>query len=219
MRHQVKLIVAVGAALSVAASAAPQGMDSPAGGSGARTISPVFHQLVAFTLPAPFIPAFEKTKANFYIREHVPAGETVEEWSRMVTLTGTGGLASEEGVTPQKYLQALARGFQRHCPGSYAMLDVGPAAVHEYPGYVVIASCGHLGDESGKPHSETAIMWAVKGSQDLYTFQWAERGPDSARPLSLDERYWQGQLAKLSPIRLCPIVDGEKAPYPSCLGK
>jgi hypothetical protein len=45
-----------------------------------RAISPVFHQLIAFSLPPPFKVAFEKTTEGFYIREHVPQGETVDEW-------------------------------------------------------------------------------------------------------------------------------------------
>jgi hypothetical protein len=185
----------------------------------ARSISPVFHQLVAFTLPAPFTAAFEKTNGGFYIREHVPAGETVDDWSRMITVTGSSGLASDERATPQAYLQAIARGFQRHCPDTFATLDLGAAAVHEYAAYEVITSCGHIGEAGGKAHSETAIMLAIKGLQDFYTFQWAERGPDSSRAPAIDEKYWQAQLAKLRPIRFCPIVPGEAAPYPSCTGR
>jgi hypothetical protein len=30
---------------------------------------------------------------------------------------------------------------------------------------------------------------------------------------------WLERLQKLSPLRLCAIVPGEAAPYPSCLGK
>ena len=52
-------------------------------------ISPVFHELVAFTLPAEFKSqnaSYERTNGPFYIREHVPAGETVDHWTQMITL-------------------------------------------------------------------------------------------------------------------------------------
>jgi len=63
------------------------------------------------------------------------------------------------------------------------------------------------------------IMLAIKGSADYYTLQWGERGRDSPHPLTLDATYWTGQLARLNPIRLCPIVPGEFAPYPSCVDR
>jgi hypothetical protein len=67
--------------------------------------------------------------------------------------------------------------------------------------------------------SESAIMLTVKGSNDYYTLQWTERGRDSAQPLPIDVAYWTKQLARLKPIRLCPIVLGEAAPYRSCAGR
>ena len=44
----------------------------------------------------------------------------------------------------------------------------------------------------------------------------AERGRDSAQARPIDVAYWAKQLARLNPIRLCPIVPGEGAPYSSC---
>lgn len=214
---------ALSVALAVLCGAPPiaaQTQESPGSSAvPARTVGPVFHQLVMFTVPAPFTPGSENNNGVFYVRELVPAGESVDDWSRMITLTGTSGLASDERATPQVYLQALTRRFQRHCPQSFATVDLGPATVNAYPGYEVIVSCGHVADTPPKAHSETAIMLAVKGTQDLYPLQWAERGPDSSHALNIDRGYWQAQLAKLNPIKLCPIVPGEATPYPSCTGK
>jgi hypothetical protein len=62
-------------------------------------------------------------------------------------------------------------------------------------------------------------MLTVKGAKDFYTLQWTERGHDSAQPPAIDTAYWGRQLARLTPIRLCPIVPGESAPYPSCAAR
>jgi hypothetical protein len=51
-----------------------------------------------------------------------------------------------------------------------------------------------------------------------YTLQWAERGP-AAGKIAIDEAKWQARLRQLQPIRLCPILPGEHAPYPSCVSK
>ena len=124
MRHSRALSVASFLAL-VAGAAAAAAADAPVKqGAAQRVIAPVFHRLVAFTLPPPFKLAFERTSGNIYVREQVPDGETVDEWSRMITLSGVQGMAYSPAATPQAYLQALARGFQRHCPDSYVALDL-----------------------------------------------------------------------------------------------
>jgi hypothetical protein len=181
-------------------------------------ISPVFHQLVLFSLPAGFKAAFEKTNGSFYIREHIPEGESVDKWTRMITLTAAKDLASNPDATPQALLGRMAAGFRTHCPDTFTSAVLGPQTVDGHAGFEMIASCGHV-PAGGGAYSETAIMLAIKGSSDYYTLQWAERGPDSPRPLNLDNNYWTRQLELLRPIRLCPIVPGEAPPYPSCVGR
>ena len=66
-----------------------------------------------------------------------------------------------------------------------------------------------------RPNSATALIVAVKGSADYYTLQWAERAPTSAKA-PIGEARWLARLRLLQPIRVCPIVAGERLPYPSC---
>ena len=167
--------------------------DSPADARLAA-ITPVFGQLVMFSLPAEFKsqkPTYEKNSGSFYIREQVPDGET------------------------QAMLARMSADFQRNCPDSFSTEAPGPQKVDGYDAYEVIVSCGRMG--SGKEsYSNSAVMLAVKGSNDYYTLQWTERGRDSAAAIPIDTAYWTKQLGRLNPIRLCPIVPGEAAPYASC---
>jgi hypothetical protein len=205
--------------LAQVAAAAPQGKDAPARHGAVQRVSiPVFHRLVAFSLPPPFKVGFERTTGNIYVREHVPDGENVEEWSRMITLTGVQGMAYNAAATPQGYLQALAQGFQRHCPDTYVALDLGPQPLVREPSFAAVVSCGRV-TSGGKAHSETSVMLAIKGTNDFYALQWSERGPDSSHPVALDSKYWSARLAQLGPVKLCPIVLGEPPPYASCAGK
>jgi hypothetical protein len=181
-------------------------------------VTPVFGQLVMFSLPPEFKsqkPTYEKNSGSFYIREQVPEGETLGKWTRMVTLTGTRGLAANPNATPQAMLARMSADFQRNCPDSFSTASPGAQKVDGYDAYEVIVSCGHV--ESGtESYSDSAVMLAVKGANDYYTLQWTERGRDSAHALAIDASYWTKQLARLNPIRLCPIVPGEAPPYPSC---
>lgn len=212
------LIVVSFLALPAGAAAAPAADEPVKQGGAQREITPVFHRLVAFSLPAPFKPAFERTTGNIYVREHVPEGETVDEWSRLVTLSGVQGMAYSREATLQEYLQALARGFQRHCPDTYVALDLGPQPLVQEPSFATVISCGRV-TSGGKARSETSVMLAIKGADDFYVLQWSEKGPDSSHPPALDSRHWSARLAQLGPVQLCPIVPGEGPPYRSCSGK
>jgi hypothetical protein len=209
-------ILALFLALIAAGAAPAPGADAPTKAGGAqRVITPVFHRLVAFTLPPSFKMSFERTTGNIYVREHVPAGETVDEWTRMISLSGVQGLSYNADATLPAYLQALARGFQRHCPETYVALDLGPQPLVKEPSFASVASCGRV-SSGGKAHSETSVMLAIKGPDDFYVLQWTERGRDSSHPLALDSKYWSARLAELGPVQLCPIVPGEGPPYASC---
>jgi hypothetical protein len=85
---------AVVAALLLGASApshaqAPKPASPPA---SFTVISPVFSQLVAFSMPSNFVAGYEKTNGGNYTREAVPKGESVQKWTEMITVTGAKGL-------------------------------------------------------------------------------------------------------------------------------
>ena len=180
-------------------------------------ISPVFGQLVAFAMPSNFVVVSENAKGPNYIREAVLKGETVERWTQMITLTAVKGLASNPKVSPESFAGSIAGGFKTACPDSFTATGFGAAKFGEQDAYVAVASCGRV-ESSADKHSETALVVSVKGSVDYYTLQWAERGPAAGKS-AIDEAKWQARLRQLQPIRLCPILPGERAPYPSCVSK
>ena len=167
-------------------------------------------------MPAKFVVAFENTKDNFYIREAVPKGETINAWTQMITVTGSRGLASVANFASQKLAASIALGFKKACPESFAVKDLGEVKLGDQDAYLAVAGCGKV-NSSADGHSEAALIVAVKGSSDAYTLQWAERAASAPAGLVIDEAVWRGRLRELMPIRLCAIVPGEAAPYPSCL--
>jgi hypothetical protein len=182
------------------------------------TITPVFSQLILFTLPAHFVIGSDQRSGGFYLREHVPAGESVESWSTMVTLTGFKDLALNPSASLQGYLGRITAGYESHCPGTYAVNQLGPRLIDGRDAFAVIVSCGSV-TEGASAHSESSILLGIKGSADYYTLQWAERGSPSDKPMNLPTDFWTARLAQLYPIKLCPIVAGERAPFPSCLNR
>jgi hypothetical protein len=182
-------------------------------------ISPIFGQLVRFSMPPAFAPvSFEKTNGPSYIREAVLKGETVEAWTQMITVTGAKGIAGNPQVTPEKFAVSMAAGFKKACPDTFAVKPFGAVKFGDQDGFVAVVGCGRI-ETSADKHGETALIIAVKGSADYYTIQWAERAPSSADKPAINEAKWQDLLNKLQPIQFCPIVPGEAMPYPSCVGK
>lgn len=184
--------------------------------SEARAIMPVFSQLVTFSYPKGFMVAFEEAKNGRYIQESVLQGESVEQWTQMITVTGARDLATQADVTPLRFTHGLAAGFQRACPDSYAAKSLGKVTLGGHEGFVSVISCGRV-NAAADAHSESMLAIVIKGERDLYTVQWAERGPASQAPLSLDHPVWTARLQQLMPLTLCPKIAGEKPPYPSCL--
>lgn len=187
-------------------------------GTSARTysaITPVFSQLVEFSIPPHFKVANQSTNAGNYIQESVLQGESVDRWSQMITLTGKRGASTTPQASPQAYAENIAHGFQQACPSTFAIAEPGARKIDGREAFVVIASCGSV-REGNNGHSESAIIVAVRGSADFYTIQWAVRGTESAKPLTLDPQVWADRIGQLDPIRICPIVPGEPEPYPSC---
>jgi len=187
-------------------------------GYSVRSISPIFSQLVVFSLPKGFTTtAFESTKGSSYIRESVLPGESVEKWSQMVTVTGAKGLASNPNITPQIFAARMADGIKNVCPTSFAAVGLGAFKIGNYDAFAAITGCGIV-QPIDKPYSETTLLIIIKGESDYYSIQWAERGASSPTPMKYDQEKWVGRLKTLAPFKLCPIVPGEPAPYPSCVG-
>jgi hypothetical protein len=197
-------------------AAGPAGAQQARGPAALTVISPIFGQLVAFSQPSSFVVGFEKATATNYIRESVPKGETVERWAQMITVTGAKGLAAKPEITPAVFAGLITDGFRKACPDTFATVSLGEPEIAGHKAFAVVVGCGTVG-AGGSTRSETALILAIRGASDVYTIQWAERGAASRQSPTIDKAVWQKRLGQLSPIRLCPIVAGEKAPYPSCV--
>jgi hypothetical protein len=189
-------------------------------GNPPTAIMPIFSQLIAFSFPRGFKMVFEKTNpvTNHYTWEAVPDGETIDQWSQMITITGAKGLTANPNLNPQLFLARIAAGFKSACPNTFSAKGFGASKISGYEAFTALAACGTV-QSNGSQRSEAAALLAVKGSDDYYTVQWAERGPATAQPIDLSDAKWQDRLKKLGPIKICARVPGEAAPYPSCLAQ
>ena len=185
--------------------------------SAFTVISPIFGQLVTFSMPAQFRRRCrEHQRTELYPRGRLE-GRDGQELDPDDHGDRCQGGRRQPKVSPENVAGSIVGGFKSACPDSFTAQGFGPAKFGEQDAYVAVASCGRV-ESSADKHSETALIVAVKGSADYYTLQWAERAPAAGKG-PIDETKWLARLRQLQPIRLCPIVPGERAPYPSCAGK
>jgi hypothetical protein len=168
-------------------------------------VTPIFGQVIALRYPSQFRMANEETKGNYYLQESVKSGETVDQWSEMITLTGRQGAASLPQASAKSFVLNIFKDFQTACPATFSILELGPRNLDGRENFAAIGSCGSVStaQANNAAHSETALVLGIKGSADIYTIQWAERGQPSNRPLTLDPGLWADRFKQLEPIRVC----------------
>ena len=220
-----KLTVGILIGFILSASAAVAGsvdelrlLDQSRGKAGAVvSVTPIFGQLVRMSYPQGFVLANEKANSASYIQELVQRGENVEHWTQMITVSGYKDLGASPQFTPAGLLTIIADGFRRACPNSFLERPLRDSKLEGLDTAAAVLSCG-LSPTTGGRTSETALIAVIRGRADAYTIQWAERVAPSKVPMEIELPTWQARFGTLNPIRLCPIVSGEKAPYPSCVG-
>ena len=190
----------------------------PLGAAEVTLIGPVFSQLVAMPGPDGFTEGDETTRGPAYLHELIPRGESLGAWSQMITLSGARGAA--RGAPAQDaagFAGGIAAGYRAACPDSFAALSFdAPRVRGARATFAAFLGCGQV---SGGPQSESMLMIVLVGRHDIYTLQWAERGPATAAAPRFDPARWQARFDRLvATARLCDPVAGEGPPYPSCTG-
>ena len=153
-------------------------------------------RLIAPAQPG-FVVGYSAANAQQSIREEIPAGETVQAWSRMITTQRFMGLA--RGATPETYARNTLAGLPRACPGA-RISPVASLRVSGRPAARFQVDCPR--SAGGRP--ETFILLAVSApSGDMHVKQVAWRGGTTPQVLA-----WGRSL--LAGVALCTAA--ERAP-------
>jgi len=176
-------------------------------------IAPVLGKLVGFTLPDGFTMQKEQSDGGRYFRAAVLKGESVGSWSQLISITGVRDIDKDPKKNAQFIAANISSSIQKLCPDTFAVKPLGPTKIDGQDAFVAITSCGKVEPDK---HAETALTVAIKTADAIYTIQWTERTAANAENLTIDEAKWKSRLTQMVPFRVCPVVAGEAAPYPSC---
>ena len=162
-----------------------------------KSVSTVFSQQVFYNIPAGFSSQLlnEQSAANSYIHERVMNGETLQNWTQVITVTGIKDLALNKQVLPMSLVGAMVTDFKNACPDSFNGIKLLDSTTgNGTPVAAAVLSCGTI-----KGKSETTLVTVFKGTQDYYTVQWTERAKSSKKPMKIDEQKWIARLNAISP--------------------
>lgn len=182
----------------------------------AAATMPVYAHIVRFQAPVAYAPAFQKDNGGrFFIFEMVPKGETLQQWTGMMTVTGLNGAAGAL-PPPAQYLQNFANGYRNACPDTFTLAPVPRAGSRPDGPTLFFLGCGKVTAPGQSPRSEMVLAGFMASPKGLYSVQWAERGPAQEKAPVFDAARWRVRVEALEQARLCERVPGEAAPYPSC---
>lgn len=116
-----------------------------------------------------FVVGHQREAGGNAIVEHVPEGETVQAWTRMVTVLRFGGMADR--VPPQTLFDNMIDGLGQSCPG--ATTRIGPELTVSGSAAARLRADCPMNPQTGLP--ETFIAIGVSGRSDLHSVQVAFR--------------------------------------------
>ena len=145
-----------------------------------------------------FVVGFDKANAEQSIVERVPAGESVERWTRMLTSQRFIGRASDPG--PRQLLVNIQKLMENACPGG-STTEIVTMSISGRPAARMRSDCP-LNPQTGLP--ETFFIIAFAGTNDLFAEQVAFRRVPTAADIAFGTK-------DLQAVRLCTAESKEAA--------
>ena len=136
-------------------------------------------------MPQGFKVGFNESRNGMNMQERVPANETVQNWTEMVTVQV---FLNRSDLDPAQFLAMMEKRWAGACKGSTAT-PVATGRTGGYASATTLLRCPLLAS-SGKP--ETTMMKAIKGNDSFYVVQRAVRGVPTPAQLERTKQYLDG---------------------------
>jgi hypothetical protein len=149
------------------------------------------------TAPAGYHVGFQDKNKNAQLAEWVPAGETVDNWTEMLTVQIFYNLK----VTPAAFMHDLEKRWMSSCPGAAEAQPIASATENGYPVLVWLLNCPD-NPKTDKP--EMTWFKAVQGNDSFYVVQKAFKFAPSKEQIGR----WTGYLKA---VRVCDTRLADRA--------
>ena len=132
-------------------------------------------EYLAMPIQPGFVVGHKETAQNGSIEERVPQGETVDDWTRIVTL-----IRLNSPIAPSDYIANFTTGLRRNCPGASAEPPT-PAKIGIHAALASRLDCP-LNPQTGKPEVLFYRVFSAGGALFMtqVSFRYAPSGRDIA---------------------------------------
>jgi hypothetical protein len=138
-------------------------------------------------MPDGYVTGFQDRNTRQQMTEMVPRGQSVKDWTEMVTVQIFFGMTD---VTPAAYRQRLEKLWAETCKGAQSS-PIGQGEERGYPVIVWLQVCPR-DKETGKP--EVTLLKAIAGRDSFYVVQKAFR----FQPDKPQVEHWSRYLRNVS---------------------
>lgn len=149
---------------------------------------------LSFTLPSGYQLGYTRQTDDFLIREYVPNGQNVYNWTSMITVT-IDGKRVRSGA--HKVAQ-LADHFQRNCYGNFDRKRIRYVPPEGLLFRIVALGCGQY-EAHESLIGETVVLLAADSNHEVVTLQYAIRAAPKDSPPELDSVTYRNYLVALTP--------------------
>ncbi|GGB59712.1 hypothetical protein GCM10010833_13170 [Blastomonas aquatica] len=141
--------------------------------------APVFDRRISFTLFDTFEPVYAAQDDRQFIQEFVPQGATVDNWTRMITLSAFRGLGATDVATTEmqnRFFNTSKGCEQPNFSRVVASGRLGDGTEYNLStnGCGSTAAGGYPGATSGRGEQFLALL--LRDAQDVHVLQYAVRG-------------------------------------------
>jgi hypothetical protein len=180
---------------SLACAAAVVAVSLPCVAAGAA----LQEETLLVLVPHGFKAGSQSANGPMTMTEYVPAEESVDDWSQMITQQIFHGRAND---SPDGLPTAMSAGWRNGCPGG-ASRKLSQASENGYPSAVWVFNCPR-NPQTGKP--ENAWIKVISGADSLYSVQYAVRREATDETTRAALAYLQRVTAcdTRRPDRACP---------------
>jgi hypothetical protein len=170
-------------------------------------VQPIYNRVLSFKLPRPFVTAYRQQATGGYIVEYLPDGQTLANWTQMITVTSQRGVGAAQ-VEDEALADYIFN--KRSCPG-WVYRDLGAVASSTSARQrMIMLGCDVVqGSDYSKAvpgASERAAIMFLRDGENIWSVQFAERNlPGQSKPL-FDPATAPALIARLA-VQACAASD------------
>ena len=146
---------------------------------------------IYFDLPPGFEEGFEDGDESFFLQEWVPTGETVDNWSQMLTLT----VQDVANLNPVEFFNHMADGGEEACP-EYGGMLLHEGRENNYPVAIWLL---RRPNNPMTNNPEFTYVKGISGNENFYTVQLAY----ALQADEIDDSIVNQSMAFLKQVTVC----------------